>query len=209
MLKQLLIGPALGLVAWIAGSYYGRHAEQLVEKSPDAVYSALSNMVDESKERDPNVKRDDGGPMQMALNRAASDPGKSLSVELLFDQQPAVTADVTLTPEQDGKATLMKVKLHSDHAVLRDKLAGTRQARLAYAPDWLLNLTFRPVLKSIGEDIEKEQDFASILRSGSEADGNGTPSPEQQRMMDARQQYEATQPISDPNADAQRYLSGN
>jgi len=103
------------------------------------------------------------------------------------------------------------LRLHNAEAfgaVLRDKLAGTKQARLAYAPDWLLNLTFRPVLKSIGEDIEKEQDFASILRSGSEADGNGMSSPEQQRMMDARQQYEATQPISDPNADAEKYLRG-
>jgi hypothetical protein len=207
MLK-FLIGPVLAVIVWVVGSYYGRNAEQLVHKSPNAVYAALSNIVDESKERDPTVKREDGRPMQMALDVTAHDPGKSLSMQLLFDGQAAVTADVTLTPEQDGKATLMKVKLHGDHAVLRDKLAGSKQARLAYAPDWLLNLTFRPVLKSIGEDIDKEQDFASILRSGSEAQGAGTLSPDQQRQMEQAQQYEAARPITDPNADAERYLRG-
>jgi|SoimicmetaTmtHAB_FD_contig_111_1612_length_860_multi_2_in_0_out_0_1 hypothetical protein len=206
---KLLIGPALAGIVWLAGSYYGHDAEQLVQKSPDAVYGALSNMVDGSLERDAGITRDDGGRIETDLKLAAFDPGKSMSIQLLFDGQPGASADVTLTPAQGGKATLIAVKLHSDHAVLREKLAGTSQARLAYAPDWLLNLTFRPVLRALGEDIEKEQGFASILGGESDADRQAKLSPDQQREMEQWQQYEAAQPSVDPNADAQKYLRGN
>ena len=94
------------------------------------------------------------------------------------------------------------MRLHSDRAVLRDKLAGTSQARLAYAPDWLLNITFRPVLRAIAEDIEKQQGFASASANGSETELT----PEQQRQQQAWQQYQAAQPMTDPSDAARNYL---
>ena len=206
---KLLIGPILMCVTWVVGSYYCRDAEQLVHKSPAAVYAALSNMVDGSLERDASLTRDDGRKVQTDLKLAASDPDKSMTIQLLLDGQPGASADVTLTPQQDGKATLIAVRLHSDHALLRDKLANTSQARLGYAPDWLLNLTFRPVLRALGEDIEKGRGFASVLGSQSEADWEAKLSPDQQHQMDQWRQYESAQPTTDPNADAQKYLNGN
>jgi hypothetical protein len=100
------------------------------------------------------------------------------------------------------------VKLHGDHAVLRDRLAGTSQARLAYAPDWLLNLTFRPVLRALAEDIEKEQGFASLSGGESEADWEAKLSPGEQQQVQQWRQYEATRPAVDPDAAAQNYMSG-
>src|SRR4051812_16584533 len=208
MLK-LLIGPALALIVWVAGSYYGRDAEQLVHKSPDTVYAALSNMVAGSKERAATLTRDDGRKVETLLNLAASDPDKSMAIQLTFDGQPGASADVTLTPQEGGAATLIAVKLHGDYAVLHDQLVGTSQERLAYAPDWLLNLTFRPVLKALGEDIEKGQGFANIPAFESQADREAKLSADQRRQVSEWRQYESAQPMSDPNADAQKYLHGN
>ena len=206
MLK-LLIGPALMAASWIAGSYYGRDAEQLVHKSPATVYAALENMVAGSKERNATLTREDGRKVATELNRAEGDRDKSMTIQVTFDGQAGVSADVTLTPQEDGAATLMAVKLHGDRRVLRDMLHGTKQARLAYAPDWLLNLTFRPVLRALGEDIEKGQGFSSIPAFDREAEANL--SADKQRAMDQWRQYETVQPMTDPNADAQKYLHGN
>jgi hypothetical protein len=84
-------------------------------------------------------------------------------------------------------------------------LRGTQQARLAYAPDWLLNITFRPVLGALAEDIEKGQGFSSIPAFNREAEFSA----EQQQQMSEWRQYESTQPMSDPDADAQKYLGRN
>jgi hypothetical protein len=205
---KLLLGPALALVVWAAGAFYGRDAEQLVHKSPASVYAALENMVGRSREDPGTLTRDDGRKVETILNLAASDPDKSMAIQLLFGDKPGATADVTLTPQDEGKATLIKVRLHGDYAVLHDMLAGTREARLAYAPDWLLNITFRPVLKALGEDIEKGQGFANIPTFQSQADYEANLSAEQQQQMSQWRQYESTQPTTDPNAAAQNYLSG-
>jgi hypothetical protein len=207
-MRKLLIGPALTGIGWLAGSYYGARAEQVVHKSPDEVYAALSQLVDGSKDRFASINRNGGQPVATHLALGESDPGKSMSIQLLLDGKPGAVADVTLAPEQGGQATLVSVKLHGDHAVLRDKLAGSSQARLAYAPDWMLNLTFRPVLRALGEDIEKGQGFASISGGGeSEADWEAKLSPDQQRQMQEWRQYDASRPTTDPNADAQNYIS--
>ena len=206
MLKFFLLGPLLSAVAYGVGAYYGADAEQLVNKSPDAVYAALSNMVDGSEGRHATTTRDDGKPIETDLKLAASDPGKSMTMQLLLDGQPGVSADVILTPQQEGKATLVSVKLHANHAVLRDRLAGTKQSRLGYAPDWLLNLTFRPVLKALGEDIEKGQGFASLSGSQSQAEWESSLPAGQQQQLEQWRQYDATRPTSDPNAAAQHYM---
>jgi len=206
MLKYFLVGPLISVVAYGVGAYYGSDAQQLVNKSPDTVYAALSNMVDGSIERDAGITRDDGQRIDTDLKLAASEPGKSMTMQLLLDGQPGVSADVTLSPQQDGKATLVAVKLHANHAVLRDKLAGSPQARLGYAPDWLLNLTFRPVLKALGEDIEKEQGFASLPGFHSQAEWESSLPADQQQDLQRWRQYDATRPTSDPNAAAQNYM---
>ncbi|HUP68074.1 MAG TPA: hypothetical protein VM145_07685 [Sphingomicrobium sp.] len=206
---KFLIGPLLMAVAWLVGSYYGADAEQLVHKSPEAVRAALTNIVDGSQEREATLTTDVGRKIPTFLKLAATDGAKSMSIQLLFGEQPAVSADVTLTPAEDGQATLLAVKLHSDRGVLRDKLAGTPQARLAYAPDWLLNLTFRPVLRALAEDIEKGQGIASIPGFTSRADWESSLPPERQSEVQAWRQYEATQPVVDPDAAAQNYLSSS
>jgi hypothetical protein len=200
MLK-FLIGPLLLGVGYIVGSIAGRDSEQLVHKSPSETYAAIEAAAD-------NVPHSgttffDGGrpmPYQIKVDRT---PDDRLDLSLLFGGQVGAEAEFQLTPENGGRDTLVTVHLHGSHSVLRNALAGTSKAKLAYAPDWMLNLTARPMLRQLAEQIE-HGDSASL---DSSADA-GPPQPSQSEATTS-QQDQATQPAVDPDAEAQTYSAGN
>lgn len=127
-----------------------------------------------------------------------------------MEGKPAGTADIVFTPQNDGKDRLMSVKLHAQGAVIREELAGTSKAKLGYAPDWLLNLAFRPVLQKLAAQIESGAQIGDPMRGfQSQADWESSLPPDKQRQMEEWRQYDASRPTTDPNADAQRYLNSN
>lgn len=152
MLK-FLIGPVLVAGGYLAGSVYGRDAEQLVHKSPSVAYAALEQAL--GNVRPTGTTFFDGGtptPYELKVERTLD---QRLVVTLFFSGRQGAEADLTFTPRNDGKDTLISAKIHSDHSVLRTVLAGTSKARLAYAPDWMLNLTLKPVLEQLATKIEE------------------------------------------------------
>jgi hypothetical protein len=85
--------------------------------------------------------------------------------------------------------------------VLREALAGSSSARLAYAPDWMLNLLMvRPLLQQVGQQIEQGQEVR--VAGPSEAEWELSLSPDQQRDVQEWRQYDASRPSVDPDADA-------
>ena len=95
--------------------------------------------------------------------------------------------------------------------MLRTALAGTDKARLAYAPDWMLNLTLKPVLKQVADQIEQGQaaTFQGMSEGEAEAQWENNLSDDQKKDVAEWRQYDATRPAVDPNADAQNYANGN
>lgn len=206
-MRKLLIGPILTGCGYAAGSYYGSDAEQVVRKSPDVVQSAIEQVV---ANRDSGTLEPEGGkpvPYELKLDDHA--PGEPLVVRMTMNGREGVVAHIRLTPEANGEATLMAVQVHTDHSVLRDALAGSAKARLAYAPDWMLNLTARPVLQKLAEQIESGEALGDPMRGfESEADWESSLPQDQQKKLQAWRQYDASRPMTDPGADAKRYLSG-
>src|SRR3982750_4846728 len=95
------------------------------------------------------------------------------------------------------------------HAVLRDALAGTSKARLAYAPDWMLNLTARPVLRQLAGQIEQGRAVGDPMHGfQSQADWEASLPPEKQKQMQEWRQYDASRPMTDPDAAANKFLNG-
>src|SRR3954466_3906188 len=152
MLK-FLIGPVLVVAGYGAGSYYGADAEQLVHKSPGVTYAAVEQALANVRQNGTTFF-DSGTPMpyELKVDRTFD---QHLIVNLLFDGHQGAQADLTFTPEADGKDTLITTRIHGDRGVLRTALAGTSKARLAYAPDWMLNLTAKPVLQQLATQIEQ------------------------------------------------------
>jgi hypothetical protein len=204
-MRRLLIGPVLTGVGYAAGSYYGADAEQLVHKNPDEVRAAVEQAV---SERAGTMQLEGGKPVPYETKVDRADDGRTI-VRVLMGGKQAAETDASFTPESGGQATLIAVKVHADHAVLRDVLAGTSKAKLAYAPDWMLNLAMRPVLRKLAEQIESGEGLGDPLQGWqSEADWEASLPPDKQKQLQEWRQYDASRPTTDPNADAQRYMTG-
>ena len=208
MLK-FLIGPVVMGAGYVAGSYYGSDAEQLVHKSPSVTYAAVETAL--GNMRQSGTTFFDGGtpmPYELHVDRTLD---QKLVLTLFFDGKQGAEADIDFTPRDNGASTLIATHIHADRGVLRSALAGTSKARLAYAPDWMLNLTFKPVLQQLATQIEEGQaaSFQGISEGEAEAQWEANLTDEQRQQVSEYRQYEATQPMTDPDADAQRYASGN
>ena len=208
MLK-FLIGPVFLGAGYAAGSYYGSDAEQLVHKSPSITYAAVEQALDNMRQS--GTTSFDGGtpvPYELHVERTLD---QKLVLTLLFDGKKGAEADIEFSPRDGGATTLIATRIHADRSVLRPVLAGTSKARLAYAPDWMLNLTFKPVLQELATQIEQGQaaSFEGLSEGEAEARWESNLTAEQRDEVSQYQQYEATRPAVDPDADARRYESGN
>jgi len=208
MLK-FLIGPVLLGAGYAAGSYYGSEAEQLVHKSPSVTYAAVEQALDNMRQS--GTTSFEGGtpvPFELHVERTLD---QKLVLTLLFDGKQGAEADIDFSPRDGGASTLIATRIHADRSVLRPVLAGTSKARLAYAPDWMLNLTFKPVLQQLATQIEQGQtaSFDGLSEGEAEARWESNLTTEQREEVSQYQQYEATRPAVDPDADARRYESGN
>lgn len=201
---KLLIGPALMGATYAAGSAYGADSEQLVHKSPALTYAAVEQAL--ANIRSDGTTSFEGGtpvPYQLKVERIA---GQQLVVDLSFGGQQGAEAVLDFLPRDDGHETLLVTKIHSDHSVLRTALAGTDKAKLAYAPDWMLNLAVRPVLQKLAAQIEEEG--SADLGWGAAEDQareqwEANLSAEQREDISQAQQYDATRPAVDPDRDAE------
>lgn len=205
-MRKLLIGPALTGLGYLAGSYYGADAEQLIHKSPEATYQGVSDWIDAMGSS--GTTSFEGGkptPYEIQVDRTS---GQHLTVHVLFDGKEGGITDLDFIPQDGGKSTLVKARAHGETSVLSSALAGTAMARMAYAPDWMLNIfTLRLLLQKVGGQIE-QGDPASSDDDQSTAAQQPVLNAEQQNEQQEWQQYAATQPSVDPNADANRYLNG-
>lgn len=207
MLK-LLLGPLLLGVGYAAGSYYGSDTEQVVNKSPSVTYSAFGEALDSLKPSG-TTSFEGGIPVQYEL-RVERTVNQKLVVALLFAGRTGAEVDIDFIPEGGGARTRVAARIHADRTVLRKILDGTSRARLAYAPDWMLNLTFKPVLGQLAGEIERG-DLARIegvSQGETEAQWESALPDDQRQKLAEWRQYDATRPATDPEADARQYLAG-
>jgi hypothetical protein len=204
---KLLIGPALMGAAYAAGSVYGARSEQLVHKNPDATRAAVEQAL--GGVRPSGTTFFEGGtpmPYELKVDQIADD---RLMISLYFAGHEGAQSELDFVPQNDGKDTLLVAKIHSDHSVLRTALAGTDKARLAYAPDWMLNLAVRPLLQQLGTQIEQGAPAdLGWTQQEDEAQWQANLSADQREMVSQAQQYQATRPGIDPTADAEQHMTG-
>ena len=206
---KFLIGPVLMGVGYAAGSYCGSDAEQVVHKSPTVTYAAVEAALGNVRQSGETFF--DGGtpvPYELHIDRTLD---QKLILTLYFDGKQGAEADIDFSPRDGGTSTLIAARIHSDRSVLRSALAGTSKARLAYAPDWMLNLTFRSVLQQLATQIEQGQaaSFEGLSPSEAEAQWESNLTADQRERVSEYHQYEATRPATDPDSDAAKYSSGN
>ena len=198
MLK-FLIGSALVGVGYAAGSYYGADSEQVVHKNLSVTYAGVEDAL--AGVRDSGTTAFEGGtPMPYALT-IDHELDRRLSLHLSFAGKPGADAELIFTPQNGGADTLVTAKVHGERDVLRTALAGTSRAKLAYAPDWMLNLAMRPLLQQLATQIESGQSARSALAEWSPGDAEARweaqLTPEERGQVAQWQQYQATRPALD------------
>jgi hypothetical protein len=205
---KYFLGPVLMGAGYLAGSVYGRDSEQLVHKSPSDTYAAVEAALDNIKPTGTTFF-DGGTPMPYEL-KVDHNLDQQLLVTLSFNGQQGAVAELDFAPHNGGKDTLVTVHMHGDHSVLRAALAGTNKAKLAWAPDWMLNLAARPLLKQVASQIEQGQlaRFDGMSEGEAEAQWENNLTDDQKNDVAEWRQYDATRPAVDPDAAAQNYASG-
>jgi hypothetical protein len=205
MLK-FLIGPVLVGVGYAAGSYYGADSEQLVHKNVSATYAGVEDAL--AGVRESGTTSFEGGTAMPYALTIDHELDHRLLLHLSFAGREGAGAELTFSPRNNGADTLVTAKLHGDHEVLRSALAGTSRARLAYAPDWMLNLAMRPLLQQLATQIEQGGPPGAALAgwspSDAEAQWESQLTPEQRGAVAQWQQYEATRPAVDLSSNAAR-----
>jgi hypothetical protein len=207
---KFLIGPVLMGVGYAAGSFYGASSEQVVHKNVSVTYAGVEAAL--AGVRDSGTTSFEGGtPMPYTLS-VDHTLDRQLLLHLSFDGRQGAEAELDFTPQNGGEDTLVTARVHGDHEVLRSALAGTNRARLAYAPDWMLNLAMRPLLQQLATQIEQGKSGGDALAgwspSDAEAQWESQLTPEQRGQVAQWQQYQATRPALDPNADSGRGADG-
>jgi len=208
---KFLIGPALAGVGYAAGSDYGADSEQLVHKDVSATYAGVEDAL--AGVRESGTTSFDGGTAMPYALTIDHELDRRLLLHLSFAGREGADAELNFTPRNNGADTLVTARVHGDHEVLRSALAGTSRAKLAYAPDWMLNLAMRPLLQQLATQIESGQSARSALAgwspSDAEAQWEAQLTPEQRGEVAQWQQYQATRPAVDPTAATQPSASSN
>lgn len=197
-----LIGPLLVGTGCIAGSVYGRDAEQLAHKNQADTYAAVEQALDNVPESG-TTSFEGGTPMhyQVEIERT---PDRQLVATILFANREGARAQFDFTPKDGDSATVIAVRVHGDRDVLSQVLAGTSRARLAYAPDWMLNLAAKPTLQQLAAQIDAngEAAFGEAEPADAATQWQNNLTDDQRNQMQEWQQYDATRPAVDPDAHA-------
>lgn len=207
MLK-FVIGPVLIGAGYLAGSFYGADAEQVVKKSPAETYAAVETAIG-GIHQSGTTYFDGGTPIPYEL-KVDHRPDQNLTVALFFAGRQGAEAVLDFVPRNEGKETLIVARIHGDHAVLRTALGGTSKSRLAYAPDWMLNLSLRPVLRQLATQIEQGEtaQLEGLEGGATEAQWEANLTSDEREQVSQWQQEQATRPSVDPNSDAENYIGG-
>ena len=204
MLKFLL-GPLLLGGGYLVGSIYGASAEQVVHATPAKTYDGIESAL--GRMRHSGTTFFDGGkPMPYEINIDRTE-GQRLVVTLFFDGKQGARADLAFAPLNDGAETLVTTRIEGENGVLREALAGTNKARLAYAPDWMLNLSAKTLLRQLAEQIEQgaPADLGAMSAGQARAEWEAKLTNEERARVEAWRQYDATRPSVDPTpADERR-----
>ena len=205
MLRKFLIGPALLGAGYAGGSYYGADSEQLVRKSPDEVRDAVEQAA---SDRAGTMELEGGKPVPYETKVERTDDG-GLILRIMMAGKQAAETDVALVPQDGGKghaddrqdsqrpcgAPRRACRNVEGAAGLRARLDAQPHRAPAAAPDRRADRAGQ----AVGDPMHGFQ---------SQADWEASLPPDKQREMQEWHQYDASRPMTDPDADAKKFMNG-
>jgi hypothetical protein len=205
------IGALAAMVSAIAGCHPAHDASKVVKGDPSIVYAGFADAFSENAFGGASQYSElwHGG-LQTDVERTSD---SVLDVLTKFDGHTAVTAHLVFTPADGGKATLVEGDIDVDQAVVRKAFDGTPNERLGTAPKMAFAQGLQMLMTRYASHIETgtplhgEGSFASGEPPPEFYDGMPEDLKAEARRHDEQERQEAAAaPMTDPNADAERYL---
>ena len=210
-MKHVMIGLAgigVGGAAW-----YGSDSpdfDRTIDRSPTAVYAAFSQLSNEGTFRAP---RDNELGRDVAI-RTSKERGKSLRYEILIDNAPVLTADLSFEPTGDGNSTRMTAELDLDASEIGSAFDAQAGVALAMVPDAYIDAQFANFMEELAKDVEAGRPLPPLRAAQAEFRRRAQREAAVSRVSDGRNQREAARPMTearpmvDPNAAAEAHRRG-
>ncbi len=191
----------LGMVGLGAGGavYVGLDSpdyDRVLARPPQAVYSAFSALGPEGVT---TLARADGVDRKVST-RISKTRGEAIRYEILLDDRPVVTADLTFAPAEEGRATRLTAELDIDAFELGAAYQTEAGIALSLVPGSFIDARFAAFMEDMAKDVEAGRPLPALradragIRRSDHADASRPA-----RMRAARQdQQEAVRPMMRP-----------
>lgn len=212
-----------GLIVAVAGlgiggaAYFntdGADFDRVVNKSPAQVYNAFSALAREGTIR-PEAGSE-AADRQVSI-RVSKERNEAIRYEILFNDRPVVTADLTFAAAGDsGAQTRMTAELELDEYELGSAFENDAGVALALVPEVLIDTQFANFMDDMVRDVEAGRplpplnlDRAGVRRAREATTAAGRRSEIEHRRQAASAPTTSAEPMSDPARAARRYRSQN
>ena len=204
-MKNFIIGVAglgVGGAAWYG--YDSPDYERTLNRSPTAVYAAFSQLSNEGTIRAP---RDNELGRDVAI-RTSKERGKALRYEILIDNAPVLTADLTFEPAGDGNSTRMTAELDVDASEIGSAFDAQAGVALAMVPDAYIDAQFANFMDELADDVAAGRPLPPLRAAQAEFRRRAEREAAESHVSNGRSQREAVRPMTDarpmvdPNAAA-------
>jgi len=212
--KMMVLGVAAAGVAGVAtrGGFGGGHdAERAIARPPAEVYAAISSISDAGVRETPPFS--DGPQMKIEVHK---DDGTAMHFRLSSDGKTVGSLDLTVIPDQGGKASRLAADFEVDQPAIARMLGDKESQNYVPAPPILVNLAVNRMLGEIARNVEAGKplghfeiaDVRSWKEQMADADRASEMREEMQHEAAAPTAPDGTKPAVDPNAEARKYLHG-
>ena len=200
-------GLGVGGAAWFGMD--GPDFDRMVERRPIEVYAAFSRLAPEGTVTQP---RSDALDRQVSL-RVAKTHGESLTYEILFDDRPVVTAELTFAAAgEGGRQTRMTAELELDEYELGSAFETDGGVALSLVPEGLIDMQFANFMDDMARDVEAGRPLpplnlnsAGVRRHNPDADVTNRRANAEQARRDASRPSASARPMVDPNRAARNH----
>lgn len=191
----------------------GPDFDRVVNKSPGQVYSAFSALAREGTVRGP--QRNDMVDRQVSF-RVSKARNESIRYEILFDDRPVVTADLTFAAAGDGAQTRMTAELELDEYELGSAFETEAGVAMSLVPEVFIDTQFANFMDDMVRDVEAGRplpplnlDRAGVRRAREATTAAGRRNEIEEQRREASAPTSSAEPMSDPARDARRYRDRN
>ena len=209
-------GVLFGMRRWGRGAAFwagnaGPDFDRVIDRPPLAVYAAFSALAQEGEISEPATEG-----MPSLTRRIVKVRGESITVEFLFNDRPAVEAELHFEPGPEGRGTRMTAEFDVDPQEFGSAFETEAGVALALVPDSFIDNQFAQFMGEMADDVEAGRPLAPLglddfgVRRESQS-GSSVASRRREAELSQRDAVAPTmraRPMVDPNAAARAHVSG-